>query len=303
MTDFESADAQLLPGFERKLLNLGEGNIRVLVGGSGPPLLMLHGDPQTHLCWHRMAPRLAADYTVVLSDLRGRGESHKPGPTEDHAAYAKRAMAAEQLAVMSALGFENFALVGHDRGARVATRLAQDHPDRVNCLCVMDIVPAEDLYSRTTAAVAQEYFYFFFLTQPSPRPERWIAGDREGFLRDLLLGLGSSGSPYDPVALDLYLASAGEDASIAAMCECFRAGITRDRLDDRAELVGGEKIACPTLVMWGKNGVMGRHFDVPAIWQRWVEAPQFAALPCGHFIPEEAPDEAGDRLAEFLKAA
>ena len=301
LADPAAVDDVLLRGFNRRIVTVEDGAILALVGGSGPPLLMLHGDPQTHLCWHRIAPELARHFTVVLTDLRGRGESHKPARSDDHGAYSKRAMAGEQAAVMARLGFDRFALVGHDRGARVARRLALDHPDKVTRLAVMDIVPALDFYERADAAIAQDYFYFFFLTQPHPAPERLIAGDPVHFMRQILTGLTVKEVPYDPLALHTYLQAATRADAIAAMCECFRAGISLDIEHDRQDRAAGRRIACPTLVFWGEEGVVGRHFDISAIWRGWTETVAFAPLPCGHFIPEEAPEAATELLLTFLQ--
>lgn len=301
MMSFEDLDRELLPGFERRMLPGLDGEILALIGGSGPPLLMLHGDPQTHLCWHPVAPRLAERFTVVLTDLRGRGESHKPARTSDHRHYTKRRMAAEQLEVMERLGFDRFRLVGHDRGARVARRLALDHPGRVERLAVMDIVPALDFYERTNSAIAQDYFYFFFLTQPFPAPERLIAGDPRSFMGDILAGLTRPGFDYNRAALVAYLAASTTDPAIAAICECFRAGISRDVEHDRADRAAGRRIACPTLVFWGELGVVGRHFDMRQIWNDWAVSAEFAPMPCGHFIPEEEPDSTAEHLLRFLQ--
>ena len=302
MTVFEDADRRLLPGFRRTAVNAPEGPVQVAIGGAGPPVLLLHGDPQTHLCWHLVAPRLAERFTVVLTDIRGRGETHKPPAAPGHAAYAKRAMAQEQVDVMAALGYPSFALVGHDRGARVARRLALDHPQAVRRLAVMDIVPALDFYDRADAALAQDYFYFFFLTQPAPYPETLIAGDPAWFMDGILFGLLAEDQPYDPLALAAYRQAATTPAAIAAMCECFRAGLTCDRDHDRADRAAGRSIACPTLVMWGEQGVVARHFDMRAVWRRWCAAPSFLALPCGHFLPEESPDAVATALLDFLQA-
>ena len=303
MTTSESVDARLLPGFERRFVELAAGRVLALVGGSGPPLLMLHGDPQTHLCWHRLAPALATRFTVVLSDLRGRGESHAPAPSPDAASnpYAKRVTALEQLELVRALGFERFALVGHDRGARVARRLALDHPHAVTRLVVMDVVPALDLYESVTAELAQDYFWFFFLTQPHPEPESLIAGDPDRFMRRILTELSADAAPYDAEALELYVESAARPASIAAMCECFRAGFAIDREHDAEDRRRGRRIECPTLAMWGERGVVARHFDVPAVWERWCTDVRFAPMSCGHFIPEEAPDATLAALDDFLR--
>lgn len=300
MLSFERLDQTLLPGFRRILVSAPEGEILALIGGAGPPVLMMHGDPQTHLCWHGVAPSLVDRYTVVLTDLRGRGESHKPGATADSAAYAKRAMAAEQLAVMEALGFQTFRVVGHDRGARVARRMALDHPDRIDQLVVMDVVPEIDLYAQTNADIAQDYFYFFFLTQPFPLPDDLIKASATPFMRQILTGLSESEPPYDEAALALYIASAGRDESITAMCECFRAGLSHDIFHDREDRAAGRQIACPTLVVWGTEGVVGRHFDVPAVWTAWAPGSRFAPLPCGHFIPEEQPEAVVALLSAFL---
>ena len=201
MTIFEDADAKLLPGFKRQPIKIDGKQIMTLCAGSGPALLMLHGDPQTHLCWHHIAPKLSERFSVVLTDIRGRGETHKPAPDAKENAYSKRAMAKEQVAVMRALGHDTFAIVSHDRGARVARRLTLDHPEKVTQLVVMDIIPALDFYEELNAEIAQDYFYFSFLTQDYPIPERLIASDREGFLRLILEGLSDKLVRYDEMAM------------------------------------------------------------------------------------------------------
>jgi haloacetate dehalogenase len=300
-TIFDEADRALLPGFERRSVDSSTGVVRALVGGEGPPVLMLHGDPQTHLCWHRIAPFLAEEFTVVLTDLRGRGESHRPSVENDPGAYTKRAMAREQREVMAALGFERFAVVGHDRGARVARRLGLDAPDVVERLAVMDIVPALDFYAGTTAELAQDYFYFFFLTQPSPVPESLIAGDPQRFVDGILFGLSTGDGPYDEAALAAYRAAATAPEAIRAMCDCFRTGYTTDRDHDRHDRAVGRTIEMPTQVYWGEQGVVGRHFDVRAIWRAWCEDVTFVPMPTGHFVPEEAPERVVKTLLPFLR--
>jgi len=300
MLRFEEADRELLPGFRRQFVPTTDGTILALTAGEGSPILMLHGDPQTHLCWHHQAVQLAEHHTVVLTDLRGRGESHKPQPGSGLHAYAKRTMAAEQLEVMRALGYDRFAVVGHDRGARVARRLALDHPEAVDQLVVMDIVPALDFYENLTAEIAQAYFYFVFLTQDHPIPESLIAGDPRGFMRLILTGLSDRSVPYAPTALETYLASATQPQSIAAMCECFRAGLYLDRVHDAEDRANGRTIKCPTLVMWGEHGVVGRHFDLPGIWSRWCDSPTYRKMPTGHFVPEEAPADVLSSLRAFI---
>ena len=300
MSIFEEADAKLLPGFKRQFVNIDGSHILALTAGGGPPLLMLHGDPQTHLCWHHLAPKLTDRFTVVLTDIRGRGESHKPGHAAGNNAYSKREMAIEQIAVMRALGHETFSLVAHDRGARVARRLTLDHPKVVKQLVVMDIIPALDFYENSNAQIAQDYFYFSFLTQDYPIPDQLIAGDPEAFLRLILLGLSDQVVHYDELALSAYIKANTTPDAITAMCECFRAGYHIDQMHDVADRDNGKKISCPTLVMWGERGVVGKHFDVRRIWEGWCEQPRFASMPSGHFIPEEAPVEAFAALSNFL---
>jgi len=300
MSIFEEADASLLPGFGRQFIDVAGNQVLALIGGEGPPLLMLHGDPQTHLCWHHLAPKLAERFTIVLTDIRGRGETHKPAHIEGQNAYTKREMAAEQLAVMHILGHETFSLVAHDRGARVARRLALDHPEAITQLAIMDIIPALDFYENLNAQIAQDYFYFSFLTQDYPIPDRLIAGDPNAFLRLILLGLSDQTVHYDELALKTYLTANTTPEAITAMCECFRAGYHIDRSHDEADRAVGKKISCPTLVMWGERGVVGKHFDVQRIWKDWCDQPHFAPIPSGHFIPEEAPDEALEALNAFL---
>jgi len=300
MTIFEEADAKLLPDFKRRLVEIDGKPVMTLTAGSGPALLMLHGDPQTHLCWHHIAPKFTDHYTVVLTDIRGRGETHKPAHNAQLNAYTKRAMADEQLAVMRALGHETFALIAHDRGARVARRLTLDHSDVVTRLVVMDIIPAIDFYEASNAEIAQDYFYFSFLTQDHPVPERLIAGDPEGFLRVILEGLSDRPVQYDPLAMAAYLRANTAPEAIAAMCDCFRAGFHIDRYHDAEDRKNGRLIKCPTLVMWGEKGVVGKHFNVEHVWHDWCAAPSFAPMPSGHFIPEEAPAAAFAAIEQFI---
>lgn len=301
MTIFEEADAKLLPGFKRQPVEIGGNRIMALSAGRGPALLMLHGDPQTHLCWHHIAPKLCEHFSVVLTDIRGRGETHKPRHDARENAYTKRAMAEEQRAVMQALGHDTFAIISHDRGARVARRLTLDRPEAVTWLVVMDIVPALDFYEALNAGIAQDYFYFSFLTQDHPVPERLIAGDPEGFLRLILEGLSDKPVRYNQLAMEAYLQANATPEAITAMCECFRAGFHIDRRHDAEDRRSGRRITCPTLVMWGEKGVIGKHFDVETIWRNWCEEPSFEPMPGGHFIPEEAPGAALAAIQNFLK--
>jgi len=300
MTLFEEADAQLLPGFERAVVSVDGNQIMTLSAGSGPPLLMLHGDPQTHLCWHAIAPRFTDRFTVILADIRGRGESHKPPHQAGKNAYSKREMAGELLSLMETLGHTHFSLVGHDRGARVARRLALDFPHTVEKLVLMDIVPALDLYANTNASIAQDYFYFYFLTQDYPVPDQLIKSDAANFLRLILLGLSDKPVIYSPIALKAYLLANTTPEAVTAMCECFRAGLHIDQEHDKQDQSTNKKIICPTLIMTGDKGVIGRHFDVEKIWNHWCVRPKFVSMPAGHFIPEEAPVAAFDAIDNFF---
>lgn len=301
MTIFEDADATLLPGFCRKVITIEGNDVLTVSAGSGPPLLMLHGDPQTHLCWHQIASELIHNFTVVLTDIRGRGETHKPGVGLKENFYSKRAMAFEQVAVMEALGHTRFSLVGHDRGARVARRLTLDYPEIVQQLVVMDIIPALDFYENLNADIAQDYFYFSFLTQDHPIPEKLIQGDPENFLRLILDSLSDKPVNYNPLALAAYLTANTTPEAVVAMCECFRAGYQIDQRHDAEDRAAGRKIGCPSLVMWGEKSVVGKHFDVHKIWKNWCVNPSFAPMPSGHFIPEEAPAEALLSMTKFLQ--
>ena len=297
---FEEADAALLPDFKRHWIEVNGENVLALTAGEGEPLLLLHGDPQTHLCWHRVVPDLIKRFSVVLTDIRGRGEGYRPGYSPNSEYYSKRNMAAEQLAVMKALGHSSFSLVGHDRGARVARRLALDHPAAVRKLVLLDIVPAINLYERYDADLAQQYFYFNFLTQPSPLPEQLISGDPDQFMRQILFGLTRNPPEYEQLALSAYLASATRPDAIAAMCECFRAGFHIDRDHDREDRLSGRSIECPTLICWGEQGVIGKFFDMREVWREWCADPSYLSFPCGHFIPEEVPELLNNALSDFL---
>jgi haloacetate dehalogenase len=273
-------------------VDTGEAVIHVRHGGSGPPLLLLHGYPQTHAMWHLVAPRLARDFTVVAADLRGYGDSSKPETAPDHEPYSKRAMARDQIAVMAQLGFERFAVAGHDRGARCAYRMALDHPERVERLAVLDVIPTADMYRRTNMQMALGAWHWFFLAQPYDLPERLLAADPEGFYfrtrRDL----------FAPEALAEYERCLRDPRVIHAICEDYRAGATLDFELDEADR-GARRIACPALVLWGASGPLARH-DVMAIWAEWADDARGAALPCGHHLPEEAPDETYAALHAFL---
>jgi haloacetate dehalogenase len=283
----------MFDGFTTAEIDTGETTIFVRHGGSGPPLLLLHGYPQTHLMWHRVAPRLAEEFTVVAPDLRGYGASSKPPATSDHAPYAKRAMALDQIAVMDQLGFDRFAVAGHDRGGRVGYRLALDHPDRVSKLAVLDIVPTGEALRRADAAFALGYWHWFFLAAPAPLPETLIGHDPDAFF------LQVDRSVFDPEALAAYLASARDPAAIEAMCEDYRAAATLDFALDEADR-GVRRIICPVLALWAGRGPLPRWYDVLAVWRDWADDVRGRAVGSGHYLAEEAPDEVLAELRAFV---
>lgn len=274
--------------------------INAIVGGSGPPLLLLHGHPQTHAIWHRVAPRLAEHFTVVACDLRGYGESSKPQGAPDHANYSKRAMAADMVAVMQSLGFATFRVLAHDRGARVAHRLALDHPQAVERLALLDIAPTLAMYEQTSDTFARAYWHWFFLIQPAPLPERLIEADPAAYVRDVM-GKRSAGlAPFDPRALAEYQRCLALPGAAHGICEDYRAAATIDLEHDRVDRDGGNRLALPLMVLWGEQGVVGRCFDPLAEWQRVANDVRGGALPCGHYIAEEAPDMLLERVLPFL---
>lgn len=281
----------LLPGFGTRRIRTDGATIHVRTAGSGPPLLLLHGFPQTAACWHRVAPALAKRFTVVVPDLRGYGDSSKPADGEDHAGHAKRAMLADQVAVMHALGFDRFAVVGHDRGGRVTWRLAMERPEHVSRAVILDIVPRP--YDTVTRAFATAYFHWFFLIQEAPFPETLIAGAPEAFLRQFLPERGIT-----PEAFAEYLRAMHLPGTIHAMCEDYRAGASIDERHD-AE-TRDRRITCPLLVLWGERGVVGSLPDPLAPWRDVATDVRGAALPCGHFIPEEVPERLLQEITDFV---
>jgi haloacetate dehalogenase len=291
-------------GFEAGVHAVNGQRIFARVGGrvDGPPLLLLHGFPQTHAIWHRVAQRLADRHRLVMPDLRGYGDSSKPEGGPDHAQYSKRAMAQDMVALMQSLGHPRFALCGHDRGGRVAHRLALDHPDAVQALALVDIAPTLDMYEATDMAFARAYYHWFHLIQPEPLPERMIGGDPLGYLHWKLGGWGASGLAHvEPQALADFERCFADPAAIHATCEDYRASAGIDLVHDRASRAAGEKIACEVLLLWGERGVVHRLFDPMALWQAQCSAAvRGEALPAGHFIPEEVPDRVADALAAFL---
>jgi haloacetate dehalogenase len=287
----------MLEDFEQRRIETRGGTINLRLGGDGPPVLLLHGYPETHVMWHRVAPRLAHEFTVVAPDLRGYGDSSKPPGGDDHAAYSKRAMAEDQIGVMRELGFERFAVVGHDRGARVGYRLALDHPEVVTRLAVLDIVPTYTLYESINRAVATAYYHWFFLIQPYDLPERLIGADPRYYLTTCLERWSGSGlDAFDPAAVEEYARAFSDPACIHATCEDYRAGVTVDYENDAADY-GKRRVACPTLVLVGRG--LAR-LGALEVWREWADELQGQELPCGHFLPEEAPGETYAALREFL---
>ena len=288
-----------LDGFDYQRITVGDTTINCAVVGQGPPLLLLHGYPETHLMWRHVAPALAATHTVVATDLRGYGDSDKPEPTTDSSTYAKRAMADDQVGVMRSLGFDRFALASHDRGARVAHRMALDHPGAVNRLAVLDIVPTRHVFANADRAMATAYFHWFFLATGDGIPEHLIGSDPEFWLRAAMKRLGPKAGIEDDVMAE-YLRCFAAPGGVAATCSDYRAGATIDLEHDDASAAAGSKVTCPTLVLWGEQGFVGRAYDPPAVWREYSDDVSGHALACGHFLPEEAPSDTVAALQEFF---
>jgi haloacetate dehalogenase len=286
----------VIPGFADAVWTGGPVPIAYSIGGAGPPLLLLHGFPQSRALWARIGPALARHRTVIAPDLRGYGGSGKPAAVD---AYSFRAMAADMVGLMKGLGHDRFAIAGHDRGGRVAHRLALDAPEAVARLCVMDIVPTRHLLTHLTAAVARDYYHWFFLAQPAPGPERMIGADPDAFFESCLTGWGAAGlADFDPAQLAAYRAAWRDADTVRGMCNDYRAALSHDAADDAAD--AGRAVRCPALVLWGADGAMARHYDVAASWAPLLARMTARALPGGHFFPDTAPGETAAALAAFL---
>jgi haloacetate dehalogenase len=288
----------MFDGFERKTIETTNATIHLVKGGRGAPVLLLHGYPQTHVMWHKIAPRLAEDFSLVIPDLRGYGDSSKPPDGENHFGYSKRATAQDQVDVMTQLGFKQFAVVGHDRGGRVAHRLALDHAARVTKLAVLDIVPTYTLYHNVNKEFATAYYHWFFLIQAAPFPETLIGNDPEFYLNSLLGRLKPKA--ITPEAFAEYLRCFGDPTTVHATCEDYRAAASIDLVHDEADM--DRKVACPVLALWAEKGVMHRMYDVVAAWRERAVTVSGKPLPSGHFLPEEAPEETLAELRAFLSA-
>ena len=283
--------------FTQKRIHANGVEIHALIGGSGPPLLLLHGYPQSHLIWHRVAPELAKTFTVIVTDLRGYGLSAKPPGLPDHSNYSKREMARDQVEVMHQLGFDSFHLCGHDRGGRVAHRLTMDHPQAVKRLMLLDISPTLTMYEQTNMDFARSYWWWFWLIQPTPFPESMVAGAPETFLKKKI-GWGHAGlTPFTDETYAAYLSYVSDPATMHAMCEDYRAAASIDLEHDRVDRAAGRTITCPVNVLWGEFGVVNRCFKPLDDWRAVADDVRGRTVPCGHYIPEEVPEAL---LAEML---
>jgi haloacetate dehalogenase len=286
----------IFDGFRRADIATSGATITTMLGGEGPPLLLLHGYPQTHVMWHKVAPLLMRDFTIVATDLRGCGDSSKPESGADHAGYSKRAMALDQVAVMSQLGFETFFVAGHDRGGRVAHRMALDHPSRVKKLAVLDIVPTHRLYHDSTREFATAYFWWFFLIQPAPLPETLIGNSVEFWVSEKL-GKAAPGA-ITSAAFAEYLRCYRDTETIHASCEDYRAAASIDLVHDGADM--NRKVECPLLALWGEHAPMHRLYDVAATWRERAADVTGKSLPGTHYFVEEIPDLIAAELRRFF---
>ncbi|MGL4635799.1 MAG: alpha/beta fold hydrolase [Beijerinckiaceae bacterium] len=294
------ADRTLFPGFRTFDVDAGAVSIHGVIGGSGPPVLLLHGYPQTHAIWHRVAGNLAKRFTVIATDLTGYGDSAKPSSSApDHAPYRKSAMARDQVLAMRALSFERFHLVGHDRGGRVAHRMALDFPDTVQTLTTLDIAPTLHMYQNTSDAFARAYWHWFFLIKAAPVPETMIGADPAFFLRQHMSRGPAGVDLFHPTAFAEYLRCFFDPEAIHAACEDYRASATVDIAQDAADL-GRLKVQCPMLALWGAKGAVGQCFDVLGSWRAWADDVRGEVVDSGHYIPEEAPERLLELLGQHL---
>ena len=288
-------------GFESKTCLVNGVDIHCLVGGCGPALLLLHGHPQTHFIWHKVAAELALHFTVVAADLRGYGDSGKPLPADDGLTYSKRTMAKDQLALMQMLGFDEFAVLAHDRGARVAHRLGVDHPESVRRMILLDIAPTLAMYEQTNQEFARAYWHWFFLIRPAPLPESLIDTDPENYLHSVMGARSAGMAPFSEEALSEYLRCLSLPGAAVGICEDYRASAGIDLEHDREDLTSGLKLSAPLLVLWGEQGAVGRCFRPLEEWQKIALDVQGTSLPSGHYIPEEIPELLLQHALSFLR--
>ncbi len=292
-----TTNTDFFPGFKQISIKTSGATINGVMGGSGPPLLLLHGYPQSHLEWHKIAPMLTKNYTVVATDLRGYGDSSIPEDGINHFGYSKRATAQDQVEVMEQLGFKSFNVAAHDRGARVGHRMALDHPTKVQKLVVMDIVPTHKLYASTNKEFASAYWHWFFLIQDAPLPETLLSNNASFFFKErVFYGMIPKFIPEE--IYKEYLRHFKNPANMHAMCEDYRAGATIDLEHDEQDM--NVKITCPVLALWGANGVMGTQFNVIETWRERALNVSGKSLPCGHWLPEQLPEQVYEELNKFL---
>jgi len=291
----------MFEGFTSCELETDRGPIHARVGGSGPPLLLLHGYPETHLMWHAAAPLLAERWTVVATDLSGYGDSFRPAVTSDHSAHSKRSLGGDQVQAMASLGHHRFAVAGHDRGGRVAYRIALDHPERVTALAVLDIVPTAEVWARADGRLSLVYWHWGFLAQPAPLPERLITGDPGAFFDHHVRSIGLGGDPdrYPQAVLEAYRSQLDDHSTVEAICEDYRAGASIDREHDEADR--GRLIQCPVLALWGTRGALEFLYgDVIEVWESWAGDVRGRGVEASHFLAEDRPEEVARELTAFL---
>jgi haloacetate dehalogenase len=293
--------APMLNGFISHTVHRDGVSLHTRIGGEGPPLLLLHGHPQSMVMWHRVAPTLARHFTLVLMDLRGYGDSARPTPDAAHTAHSKREMARDAIAVMAHHGYERFDVLAHDRGARVAHRLAADHPAAVQRLMLLDIAPTLAMYEQTGEAFARAYWHWFFLIQPPPLPEALIASDPSRYVRSVMGSRHAGLAAFDPAALAEYERCAALPGTAASVCEDYRASANIDLEHDRADVAAGHKLPQALRVLWGELGTVARCFDVLALWRERAANVSGHSLPCGHYIAEEAPERLIAEVLSFFQ--
>ncbi len=291
----------MLEHFTQGRIAVNGTDIAYRIAGQGEPLLLLHGHPQTQAIWHKIAPYLTSQYTVVLADLRGYGDSGKPEPDADHYLYSKREMAQDQYELMLALGFKQFSVIAHDRGARVAHRLALDHPQAVKRMVLMDIAPTLSMYQQTNEEFARAYWHWFFLIRPAPLPEALISHDADLYLRSVMGSRSAGMQPFTDEAYADYLRCLQLDGTPRGICEDYRASASIDLQHDQIDLEASRKVQCPLLILWGEQGTVGKCFKPLEEWAKVAEQVTGEALPCGHYIAEEQPELLLEKVLPFLR--